>query len=293
MILSTQTDRLFNTFPEEQALKIFADAGYDAVDYSMFAMTNDSCPLNTCDIPSYAAELRGMAKAVGLTFNQAHAPFPCWRRGDDAYNEKMPERVERSVKIAGLLGAKSIVVHPIAYGAPEEEQKAFNLAFYKKLEPVALEYGVKVALENMWGRDGRRNYIVANVCSWAKDLCDYYDALDNPEAFTVCLDLGHCGLIGEEPDEAIRILGRDRLGALHVHDNDYVSDAHTMPYDYGMKMNWNAITTALGEIDYQGDFTFEADAFLRRYDAETIPAAVNYMAAIGRCLIAKVDAARP
>ena len=58
-------------------------------------------------------------------------------------------------------------------------------------------------------------------------------------------------------------------------------------------MPWDKITTALGEIDYQGDFTYEADNFLVRFDKEALPYAVRFMADLGRTLIAKVDAARP
>ena len=204
----------------------------------------------------------------------------------------MPARVAQSIRIAGTLGARSIVVHPIAYVRQGEEQKKINFEFYRSIEPIALEYGIKIAIENMWGYDGRRNYIVPNVCSFGRDLAEYYDGLNNPNAYTVCLDLGHCGLVGEEPDQAIRALGKDRLGALHVHDNNYREDNHTLPYDYGMKMNWDAITKALGEIGYEGDFTYEADTFLVRFDEDTIPDALKFMVAIGRKLIAKIEAAR-
>jgi len=293
MPLSTQTDVVFAKCGIDEGLKILAAAGYDAIDYSMFGMTGDNHFLNTVNPVEFSAELKGKAAALGLKFNQAHAPFPCWRNGDDAYNTKMPQRIENAVKIAGLLEADSIVVHPIAYIQQGDAQKEVNFKLYRSLAPIAKEYGIKIALENMWGRDSRRNYIVPNVCSFARDLCEYYDELDDSNAFTVCLDLGHCGLVGEEPDEAIRILGHDRLGALHIHDNNYVQDNHTVPYDYGMKMNWDNITRALGEIDYKGDFTFEADAFLNRYDPTTIQTGVNYMASLGRMLMAKIDAARP
>lgn len=293
MLLSTQTDTLFHRFGPDGGIPIFAEAGFDAIDYSMFEMTGDDCPLNTVDPEKYGLELRKKAEAAGLRFNQAHAPFPCWRNGDEAYNAKMPARVAQSIRIAGVLGADAIVVHPIAYVKQGEEQKKINFDFYRTLEPVAMEYGIKIALENMWGYDGRRNYIMPNVCSFGEDLAEYYDGLGNPDVYTVCLDLGHCGLVGDEPDHAVRVLGNKRLGALHVHDNTYKADNHTVPYDYGMKMNWDAITKALGEIDYQGDFTFEADAFLSRFDADTMPEAVKFMAGIGRRLMAKIEAARP
>lgn len=291
MLLSTQTDAVFGKVGEKEGIDIFARAGYDAIDLSLFAMSNDASPLNSVDINEYAKNLRKMAEDAGLCFNQAHAPFPGWRVGDDAYNEKLPPRVIRAIKIAGLVGAKAIVVHPIAVPGGGEAQKEFNLKYYRDMEQVALDYGVKIALENMWGWDSRRGYIIPNVCSFGEDLADYYDEL-NPEAFTVCLDLGHCGLVGDEADHAIRVLGNKRLGALHVHDNDYRSDTHSIPYDRGCKMDWNKITAALGEIDYKGDFTYEADCFLGRYDKDTLPEAVSYMAALGRKLIAKIEAAR-
>jgi len=293
MILSTQTSRVFAVCGEDEGLRVFAAAGYDALDYSMFGMKEDDHILNHCDAEAYARDLRAKAEALGLRFNQAHAPFPSWKGDDEDYTAKMPAKLETSVRIAGVLGADAIVVHPIAHPAGGEIQKEINFELYRRLAPVAAEYGVKIALENMWGRDKRRDYIVPNVCSLAKDLCEYYDELNDPSVFTVCLDLGHCGLVGEEPDDAVRILGKDRLGALHIHDNNYRADDHTVPYAPGCKMNWDRITKALGEIDYQGDFTYEADAFLRRFDPSTIQAGVNYMAALGRQLIAKIDAARP
>lgn len=303
MLLSTQTDTVFRNFGEEEGIRILADAGYDAIDYSMFWMSSDNHPLFAEDPIAHAEKLRALADAAGLRFNQAHSPFPCWRYGDDAYNAKMPERVRTSVRIAGILGAKSTVVHPIAYtqgvqvpGAAAEEaerlQMEFNLDFYHTLEPIALEYGTKVALENMWGHDNRRGIIVPNVCSYAVDLARYFDAL-NPKAFTVCLDLGHCGLIGEDAEHAIRVLGGNRLGALHIHDNDNRNDSHTLPYSHGCRMNWDAILTALGEIDYQGDFTYEADNFLARLDRAAIPAAETYMANLGRIMIRTLDSHRP
>lgn len=292
MLLSTQTDNLFHRFAPDEAIRIFAEAGYDAIDYSMFQMTSDDCPLNTADPEKFGLELRRKAEAAGLCFNQAHAPFPCWRNGDEAYNAKMPARVAQSIRIAGVLGAKAIVVHPIAYVTQGEEQKKVNFDFYRSLEPVAREYGIKIALENMWGYDGRRNYIMPNVCSFGEDLAEYFDGLADPDVYTVCLDLGHCGLVGDEPDHAVRVLGNKRLGALHVHDNNYKADCHTVPYDYGMKMNWDAITKALGEIDYRGDFTFEADSFLSRFDNDTLPEAVKFMAGIGTKLIAKIETAK-
>ena len=106
MILATQTDVLFRVFGEEEGIRILAEAGFDAIDYSMFPMSADDCHLNTGDVVAHAKHLRAVADSYGIKFNQAHAPFPSMRIGDDAYNAKMPDRVVRAVMIAGTLGAK-------------------------------------------------------------------------------------------------------------------------------------------------------------------------------------------
>ena len=86
----------------------------------------------------------------------------------------------------------------------------------------------------------------------------------------------------------IRILGYDRLGALHVHDNDYTRDQHMLPY-MG-KLNWAEITKALGEIDYKGDFTYEVNGqFIFDVDEGFIPVGAKIMADVGKYLVSMVE----
>ena len=49
MILSTQTSNLDARFGIDRSIRYFGEAGFDAIDYSMFDMTSDNCPLNTAD----------------------------------------------------------------------------------------------------------------------------------------------------------------------------------------------------------------------------------------------------
>ena len=54
MLLSTQTDRVFNILGVDDGLKLFKRAGYEALDYSMFGMTADGHFLNNCVFEAYA-----------------------------------------------------------------------------------------------------------------------------------------------------------------------------------------------------------------------------------------------
>lgn len=76
-----------------------------------------------------------------------------------------------------MLGAKTIVVHPAPCAKKGEEQKRFNLTRFRALAPVAREYGIRIAVENMWGYDNLANRFVPNVCSVSAELAEYIDDL--------------------------------------------------------------------------------------------------------------------
>ena len=286
MILSTQTDIAGRRFGEEQAVRWICEAGFDALDYSMFRMQEDDFVLNTPEYKKHIAELKKIAESYGKFFNQAHAPFPSFKVNDAEYSKKIFPKIERSVEIAGLLGVQNIVVHPTDFGKESDENLKLNAEFYNRLIPICKEYGVKVATENMFGRDKRRDYIVSNICSEGREFSKMMDMLD-PEYFTACVDIGHAGLVGTTAAKLIKALGHDKLGCLHVHDNDYKHDRHLPPFF--CELDWSEITQALADVDYKGDFTFEADNLFRAYPAELMPSAYKLLHDTGRYLISQIE----
>ena len=77
-------------------------------------------------------------------------------------------------------------------------------------------------------------------------------------------------------------MGPKRLQALHVHDNDFLEDSHTMPFT--CKIDFSALVTALKEIGYEGDFTLEADHFLEKFPLPLVPDALALLHKTGRFL---------
>lgn len=282
MITSTQTHATAERFGLSKAVEMIAKAGFDAIDMSAFDDPFNDWLYEDGFEPKLM-EAKRIAEEMGVYFNQAHSPFPTMRAGDDEYNKIIRPKVLRSFEVAGMLGVENIVVHPVFFPENKKEQ---NLAMYNELGEYAKRCGVKIALENMWGRDSRRNAIAPNVCSVAKELAEYYDALD-PNRFTVCLDLGHVGLVGEYEDAFIRELGGKRLTCLHVHDNDYIHDSHRAPFT--MDLPWDKICKALADIDYQGELTLEADETLFRLPDEMFKAGLDFMYAGASYLAGKID----
>ena len=288
MLISTQNHVLAASFGMFKANEILADCGYDAIDVSFFANLYDF--IFEDDYKEKAFEMKSAMDKRGVSFNQAHAPFG---GGYDNYIQNLVPRFPRVFEFCSLLGVKQIIVHPIQRGifaGHEKEIFDLNVKFYKDLAPLAKANGLKIAIENMWQRHPVNKQIVDDICADPKELAAMYDALNDPEAFTVCLDVGHVALCRREPADALRILGHDRLGALHVHDVDYIDDLHTLP---GIeKIDFNGVCKALADIDYKGEFTLEADNFLKKYDDDHKPCAAKFMADTARYFANKTDSLR-
>ena len=265
-----------------EAVKMCIDAGFPALDLGFmeysYAMADD--------YKKTAKELKALVDSHGVVFNQAHAPFG---GGFEKYSTETFKDLPRVLEFAGLIGVKNIVVHPlqkIRYYGREEEMFELNMDFYSKLAPYAKNAGVKIGIENMWQQHPVTGRIVDDIGADPHELVRYYDTLNDPDAFTVCLDTGHVALSGREAEDSVRVIGHDRLGALHVHDVDYVDDLHTLP-GFG-KMNWDNICRALGEIDYIGDFTLEIKIG-KQYPKEFLPTVLKFAADTAKFYSETVD----
>lgn len=293
MLLVTQTRELSARYGDCEAIRMLAEAGYDALDYSMFCMTEASGSRLLSDgWREEMTELRALAESLGVPFVQGHAPHTFSDHSEEAWRGENFPRLLRSIEIAGALGIENLVIHPIHhldYRKNRELLHEWNMRFYRRLLPYAKDAGVRICLENMWQRDRRRGNIISDdTCSAAEELAAWVDELNDP-SFGVCLDIGHCGLVGRDAEESVSTLG-GRLTVLHVHDNDFVSDDHTLPY-LG-KADWDAILAALAGVGYRGNLTFEADRFLTHIPDALIPAALRFMVATGRHMIEKIEANR-
>ncbi|MBQ7935306.1 MAG: sugar phosphate isomerase/epimerase [Clostridia bacterium] len=286
MKIAINNSVLLKQYTVEESLWILKNAGFDGADLSLHEILKDPAWQGD-DYVEKAKALKAEADRIGFPILQAHAPFD----STIDYAENKFEWTKRSVEIAGICGAKCIVVHPIQYLSYFDDPKNadilfdINMEFYGRLKPIADQYGIKIATENMWRTNPKRQVIDHSVCSRPEEFCRYVDELQQRygDTFTGCLDLGHMVLVGEDPCAMIRTMG-SRIGALHVHDNDYRKDLHTIP-GHG-DMNFPAITEALKEIGYRGIYTLECGSSLPR---ELLPVGVSYMANIARHFANKID----
>ena len=266
MRISVANSTLSGHFGDEEAIRILAQIGYEAIDFRI--TERESADIRS-DYVSHCTGLKRIADDCGIAIGQFHAVAPSYVNDNPEKTKMMFGAVTHCIEAAGIMGAPYVVVHPpiprdYRYHDHRLECKEISMEFFNKLIPYAKAAGVKIAIENMWNYDYVRGRICPTVCSEAAELADYIDTLGT-DVFGACLDLGHSLLTYEHPHEAIRFLG-DRLLTVHIQDVDGVNDLHTVPY-LGI-CDWKECAKAFKDIGFKGDLNMEIGGFLGAFPDE-------------------------
>lgn len=290
----------------EASYRMLKAAGFDCVDFNFdeylhCTMVQQGKINEVLDRPVEEVwkDFEPHAKAAadcGLTFEQMHAPFPLRQKGMDEVNKKMFRITENCMDICSRMGGRYLVVHPVtlAYEYSKKEEHDFNMEMYQSLIPLAKKYGIVVCLENMF--IDQNAHLVEGVCSDFREAAEWIDELNaiaGEELFGFCFDVGHANILGKNLYQSVLALGK-RLKILHVHDNDGVSDLHTMPFTFAR--NWNPIATdwegflrGLREIEYDGVINFETFRCMEGFPKELHPAVLRLLADMGRYFSGRIS----
>ena len=124
-----------------------------------------------------------------------------------------------------------LVVHtPVALTLSEIcDQRFVNLGNFAK------QHGVTLAFEN--------------IC-YFDNLQHMLNLLPNSK---FCWDIGHQHIFGDRK-HFVPAFG-DKLGALHIHDNDLISDSHLIPFEG--RINFEEATKELADSGYSGTMMLE------------------------------------
>lgn len=282
--ISVNIDCFIDYGNAKEVVKMLKEAGFTAYDASM--MTNGSMDwiLYADDWQEKAKEFRAYADGLGIACNQSHAPFASAKWNDEKFNEWQFPRLVRAVQVSAILGAKVCVVHPCNdWDATTNAER-----IYRRLEPVAREWGVKIATENMWNciNWGTRDFLATPAaCSHHDDFKAHLDILP-ADVFVACVDIGHAEMAGLNTSavQMIETLG-DRMEAMHLHDVDLVNDNHQIPFSQGI--DFAKVMQALKNIGYKGDITLETTS--DRTPKELLPAKARYLATIANYFKEQTD----
>lgn len=279
MKLAMDYNLLRETYGDLEGFAVAKNAGFDAIDYGFYNMKGNNWLLRS-DYREYAQKLRDAMDQAGIVCRQTHAPFQ-FHYGC-AVDESCPEYLEtvRAIEVSAILGAKYTVIHAVV--VPNEVSlHDYNLDFYRTFIPYCAKFGVQVAVENLFYSDpetGARRGRLARP----EELQGIVRELNSPW-FVICVDVGHCILTGQQPENFIEAIDGELLKVLHIQDTDDLLDRHTMPY-LG-DIHWDAVMAALKRKGYTGDLTYEIFKFFKKMPAALRFDALVFTEKVGRHLI--------
>lgn len=242
-----------------EAIKSYEGTGFKYLDCSFYNVVRASNhPFMSDSWQEEIYEAKTIAKELGFTFVQAHAP-DCDLIGDGA--EKGIEATIRSIEACGILGIKNMVIHSgffkeIKYPDDRELYFKANEPFFRALIPAMEKNDVNILFENTTIKHcpGKCFFPITG-----KDLNDFISFMNHP-LFGAAWDIGHANLDGIDHYKEILEMG-DNLKAIHVHDNNGMRDEHTSPF-LGTS-DYDSLMKGLVDSGYSGYFTLESDGFFK------------------------------
>lgn len=308
-LISAQTSPFLQTVGRDECIDILKGAGFEAVDYGIssyavyaYAARHEGDSLfekSDAEVLSYFHEETEAFRKSGLVIGQTHAPFPSNRLTDTGveWGEHHQRLARLALQITADAGCPYMVLHPVfnnhIYYDGNAELAAYhweqNLQFLRPLFPLLKDTGVKILLENMWGRVFQTVPIFPSVISHAPEFIEWIDRLNEEagaELFGACLDTGHAILTGDDPAQMVTALGT-RLKALHMHDVRPDHDMHTTMFEGDC--DWAALADALAASPYTGTLNYETGGFPKSRPQELYRACAALMAEGARWFRARVD----
>ena len=183
----------------------------------------------------------------GLKLLDLHAPHGVgagWGSGIEEERLATVRLISNRIDMTANLAGRAIVLH-----LPPKASKSRDLSTYyaslhrslDELEPHATRLSIKIALENMHNDN-------------FEDLKLLFSAYD-PEFLGLCYDSGHGNIGTSGLDNLERF--RDRLVAVHIHDNNGMHDQHDLPFSG--TVDWARLAQLIATSSYTGCVSLESN----------------------------------
>ncbi len=270
-------------------LGLLCDAGFDTFDLdlshpSFRAILGDQ---SKCD--RYIDGCLKQFEQKHVLVFQGHAPFPPHVSGDPEETEKNLRDIRLSIAVAGKLGIRYLIVHPICIQCDDplypdrDALLRMNVEMYRELVPLAAGYGTALCTENLFSHDADGK-IRPGFSSSAQDLTDITDAVPG---LGVCFDSGHAVLTGQDWEGMIRAFG-PQLKTLHLHGNNGNLDLHVSPFEFS-PIDWDRFAHILSEIGYEGTINLESFRFYEHTPEALLPDAFRYLHACAHYIASRIS----
>lgn len=173
------------------------------------------------------------------------------------YNRKAGvELIKNRIDMAACLSAREIVLHLYPPYFTIQEKPEIKEEFYAcvcksldELMPYCLEKEIRICLENLFDMPGEYMLEI-----WDR-LFEKYPA----KFLGLCFDTGHANIIWGKEAPHILSQYKNRIYAVHLHDNDGSVDYHRLPGEGNI--DWTSVMHMLARSSYDGPLLLELNCY--------------------------------
>lgn len=155
---------------------------------------------------------------------------------DNDNGEELVERYKNDIRICKENDIPMVVMHLTSKSEAPKYNK-IGLNRLQKIVDYAEELNIKVAFENTKIK-GYLDYVIENISN---------------ENVGICFDSGHYHVHFDDDLDFLKF--KNRIFAVHLHDNDKSDDLHLMPFDG--TLDWHNVIQNLKMCNYNGPITME------------------------------------
>lgn len=235
--------------------EMFQKNGIESLDYQGLMCLHGNQDLNHMpkdELEVYLKAFYEETKNHNLVINQLHALWDPSFKNEGEYD--MFDYYERAIYAASILKAKYVVIHPIPLKGFYLWEKVdydkiveTNKNLINKLLPSARKYNVCIAVENLPFLELREFFSPTGTLKFVEEI--------NDPNVVMCLDTGHFNMFREEKIYDFLLKAGDKLGCLHIHDNNGATDSHSIPH-LGT-FDWEMFIKGLKKVGFAGVLSLE------------------------------------
>lgn len=247
MRLSIWSSYYYNLSPEESIDRLYKNGIYCSElsdEHGLQLLSRDSDHMKT------AREFAAFLKERNFEVSQGHL----WLKVKICSDETAVSVLCDWIDMYEAIGIKNMVLHCdnlVELPISKQEKIDRNVEKLKMVAEHIKDKDITVCLENLRPHAPDDPELIDGT---VEDLMYIIDRVGSPR-FGICLDTGHLNLTVKNHREFILKAG-GRLKALHIADNEGVTDQHLMPFCRGT-VDFCDVVRALREVGYKGLFNLE------------------------------------
>lgn len=222
----------------ERKLQLFAEYGFEYIDWNEHW---NSATLYSKEVMEYYRRCIESSGLGCIGVHGASSPSINIDAPDEHMFKKYIELLKNRIEFCAVIGGEVLVIHP-----PKNEGNRIktnrnlerSLHAFESVRSLCRDLKITLAVENCHPSDA--------------ESLEYYFEKYPPEFVGFCLDSGHAH-VNQDLNQMLQF--KNRLKALHLHDNSAKEDDHQPPFSG--TINWEQIMRWIGLTRYEKPINFE------------------------------------